>query len=408
MTERPDRAITRRSVLVGAAGAAVGLIGCTGPTPNRTPTRTPAGTPTPVTPVECAEPEGDRAALWEVALQRGLVYGSSAATWQLSDPEYRRLFAREAAMVFTEDDLLWYRLRPTPDSELDFTYGDRIVGFAERQGMLVLGAHLVWDEGFGEGWTDDDLWGLNERAARDLIFGTVDAVVTRYRGRVAAWIVANEVLDETGMRVDVPWYETIGPGYVAESFEIAHDADPEAILLLNDYGYEIDDAFDRATDRRAAALAFLDELLDAGVPVHALGVQAHLHGGDFAEAFDAESYARFLTEVADRGLKILITELDVLDDGLPPEIGPRDRAVADTIGRYLDVALNEPAVAAFTTFGLSDRYTWLQEDYPRDDGAPRRPLPYDDRLRPKPAFDALRSGLAGASLRDALWVPPRC
>lgn len=248
-------------------------------------------------------------------------------------------------------------------------YGDRIVEFAERQGMLVLGAHLVWDEGFGEGWTDDDLWGLDEQTARDLIFGTVDAVVRRYRGRVAAWIVANEVLDEAGMRVDVPWYETIGPGYVAESFQIAHEADPEAILLLNDYGYEIDDGSDLAADRRAAALAFLDELLAADVPVHALGVQAHLHGGDFAQAFEPESYARFLADVADRGLKILITELDVLDDGLPVEIGPRDRAVADAIERYLDVALDEPAVAAFTTFGLSDRYTWLQEDYPRDDGA---------------------------------------
>jgi endo-1,4-beta-xylanase len=402
-----DRDITRRSLLVGAAGAAVGLIGCTGSARNAAPTRTRAGPSAPVVPVQCRTLGGARPSLWEVALQRGLVYGSSAATWQLSDREYRELFAREAAMVFTEDDLLWYRLRPTPDSELDFTYGDRIVEFAERQGMLVLGAHLVWDEGFGEGWTDDDLWGLDERAARDLIFGTVDAVVSRYRGRVAAWIVANEVLDGVGMRVDVPWYETIGPGYVAESFEIAHEADPDAVLLLNDYGYEVDE-FESAEDRRAVAVAFLDEVLDAGVPVHALGIQAHLHGGDFADAFDPVGYARFLSDVADRGLKLFITELDVLDDGLPAEIGPRDRAVADAIARYLEVALDEPAVAAFTTFGLSDRYTWLEEDYPRDDGAPRRPLPYDERLRPKPAFDALRSGLAQAPPREALWVPARC
>ena len=137
----PDRVITRRSLLAGAAGAAVGLIGCTSPT--RTIAPTPTGSPEPVTPVECADTGDARPALWEIAFERGLLYGSSAATWQLSDPEYRALFAREAAMVFTEDDLLWYRLRPTPDSDLDFTFGDRIVAFAERQGMLVLGAHLV-------------------------------------------------------------------------------------------------------------------------------------------------------------------------------------------------------------------------------------------------------------------------
>jgi endo-1,4-beta-xylanase len=60
------------------------------------------------------------------------------------------------------------------------------------------------------------------------------------------------------------------------------------------------------------------------------------------------------------------------------------------------------------TFGLSDRYTWLQEDFPRDDEAPRRPLPFDDKLRRKPAYDALHRRLASAAQRELLWRPPRC
>ena len=48
------------------------------------------------------------------------------------------------------------------------------------------------------------------------------------------------------------------------------------------------------------------------------------------------------------------------------------------------------------TFGLSDRYTWLEEDFPRDDCAPRRPLPFDERMRPKPAYDAQKSALEQA------------
>src|SRR4051812_5314746 len=74
--------------------------------------------------------------LWKTALRRGIVYGSSAATWQF-DPEYRRLLAREAAMLFTEDDLLWYRLKPTPQSPLDFSYGDQFVRFAESHDQLL-------------------------------------------------------------------------------------------------------------------------------------------------------------------------------------------------------------------------------------------------------------------------------
>jgi endo-1,4-beta-xylanase len=148
----------------------------------------------------------------------------------------------------------------------------------------------------------------------------------------------------------------------------------------------------------------IDALLHDRVPVHALGVQGHLRAADFqAGKFDARGYRRFLRDVADRGLKILVTELDVLDDGLPADNRVRDRAVADSYARYLDAALSEPAVASVMTFGLSDRYTWLQEDYPREDGAPRRPLPYDDQLRPKPAYQALSAALGHAVARRPAW-----
>lgn len=408
-----DGTITRRSLLRGALGlGAASLVGCTngGEGSRASVTPSPSATPAP-SPVDCDTPDatdGSRPPLWATAMESGLVYGSSTATWQISDPGYRRLFEREAAILFTEDDLLWYRLRPAPDSDLDFRFADRIIGFAEDNGMLTLGAHLVWDEGFGEGWTEDDLWGLDEEAARDLLFGTLQTVVERYRGRVAAWIVANEVFDAFGMRTDVPWYGTIGPTYVAEAFHLGREADPDALLILNDFGFETDDGFSLAADKRAVALQVLDELLDDDVPVDALGVQAHLTSGGFADGFDAEGYRRFLAEVAERGLKILITEMDVLDDGSPPHVRRRDQEVAETYRRYLDVALDEPAVVSLVTFGLSDRYTWLQEDYPREDGAPRRPLPFDEELTPKPSFAALASSLEQLPLRDAAWVPPRC
>jgi endo-1,4-beta-xylanase len=84
------------------------------------------------------------------------VFGSSIATWQL-DPEYRQLHARECGLLWPEDDLLWYHLKPTPDSPLDFSSGDRIFRVARRHQQLRIGAFLVWDEGFGDGWSEDDL-----------------------------------------------------------------------------------------------------------------------------------------------------------------------------------------------------------------------------------------------------------
>jgi endo-1,4-beta-xylanase len=111
--------------------------------------------------------------------------------------------------------------------------------------------------------------------------------------------------------------------------------------------------------------------------------------------------------VADRGLKILITEMDVLDDGLPPAIGPRDRGVADVYRRYLDTVLEEEAVISVIQYGLSDRWTEENDDNPRPDGVSRRPCPFDDSLRPKPAFFAIDEALETAPRRHPYWVPPK-
>ena len=339
--------LKRRSLLLGAGAATIGIAARPGllfaqqATPMASPV---AGSPP----------------LWQTAWERGIVYGTSLATWQADDAEYVPLVDREAAILFTEDDLLWWRLKPTPDAELDFQYGDRFVELAESQGQLVIGAHLVWDEGFGEGWTEEDIWGLETEAARSLLFGTLEQMVGRYKGRVAGWITVNEAIDaheEDGLRRDFPWYETVGPTYIEEAFRLANETDPDALLILNEFGFETDDEFDAAADKRAKALTVIDALLDADVPVHALGVQAHLVAGGFAEAFDPEGYQTFLAEVAGRGLEILVTEMDVIDDGLPADVAERDAAIADVYRLYLETALAEPALRTVITFGLTDRYT---------------------------------------------------
>jgi endo-1,4-beta-xylanase len=392
---------SRRSALRGAVGAAAtGLIWRPGLALAQD--ATPDASPSPVafSPVP----------LWQTAFERGIIYGTSLATWQAEDTEYLPLVDHEAAILFTEDDLLWWRLKPTPDSELDFSFADMFMDIAEEQGQLVLGAHLVWDEGFGEGWTEDDIWGLEEEEARSLMLGTLEAEVSRYKGRVAIWIVVNEAIDAheaDGLRKDFPWYETVGPTYIEEAFDKAAETDPDALLILNEFGFETDDEFDAAADKREKALLVIDNLLEKNVPVQALGVQAHLRADGFADNFDTAAYQQFLADVASRGLKILVSEMDVLDDGLPAENGPRDQAIADVYKLYLDTALQEPAVAAVITFGLTDRYTWLQEDYPREDGAPRRPLLFDDALQPKPAYEAVHEALEAAPEREPLWTLPR-
>ncbi|SCE96720.1 endo-1,4-beta-xylanase [Micromonospora viridifaciens] len=383
-----QRGLRRRSFLVGGMGAAVLLGGGASQFMNMR--------------VAWAAPTGN---LYQAALAKGIRYGSSAATWQVQpDPDYAALYARESGMLLTEDDLLWYRLKPTQSSPLDFSYGDQIVSFAAGNAQPVLAAHLVWDEGLGDGWEPDALYNLSTQDARDLLFGTIQQEVTHYAGQVMAWVVANEVTD--GRRKDAngfwtvePWYQTIGPTFVEEAFNLAHQCDPNALLLIDEFGFETGS---NAAARRTSMLKAIDYLQSKNVPVHVLGIQAHLNANGFSRNFDKAAYRTFLSDVAARGLSIFITEMDVQDDGLKADIPSRDAGVADVYSQYLSVALQEPAVKVVLNFGLSDRYTWLQEDFPRKDGAARRPLPFDENLQPKPAYTAILQAFQNAPARTPL------
>jgi endo-1,4-beta-xylanase len=400
-----ERGISRRNILLGGGagmlGAAAGLAPFESAGASVATARTRLGVHVPP--------------LWKAAVRSHLVYGSSIATWQIeddatgkiTDPGYARLHPHHAALLFPEDDLLWWRLRPTPHSGLDFTHSDRIYAFAEKHRQIVYGGPgLVWDDGFGDGWTDKDLWDIGEKRARHLLYGTLRAVMKRYRGRTAAWPVVNEAIvngtdqGHHGLRTDVPWFNTIGPEYVAHAFHEAREADPHAMLLLNDFGYETVNQYgDRPIDKMRATLKVIDRLQKHDVPLDAFGIQGHLLADRFHERFDARQYRHFLRELGGRGLHVLITEMDVLDDGLPKAPHRRDRLIADVYRRYLDVALESHYVKALISFGLTDRYTWLDEDMPRDDGSHRRPLAFDRRLRTKPAYHAIHTKLGQAPRR---------
>jgi endo-1,4-beta-xylanase len=150
-----------------------------------------------------------------------------------------------------------------------------------------------------------------------------------------------------------------------------------------------------------ATLQVIDKLQKDNVPLDAFGIQAHLLADRFAERFDPRQYQHFIGELGQRGLEVLITEMDVLDDGLPKAAAPRDQMVADVYRRYLAAALESPHVKALISFGLTDRYTWLDEDMPRDDGTHRRPLAFSRQLRAKPAYYAIQR-----ELREAPWRHP--
>ena len=84
-------------------------------------------------------------------------------------------------------------------------------------------------------------------------------------------------------------------------------------------------------------MALLRHLLDRGCPLDAVGIQAHLQ---LRRPFEAEPFARFVGEIRDMGLAVLITELDIREaDALPEPTWPaRDAAVAARTGEFVAAA----------------------------------------------------------------------
>jgi endo-1,4-beta-xylanase len=62
------------------------------------------------------------------------------------------------------------------------------------------------------------------------------------------------------------------------------------------------------------------------------------------------------------------------------------------------MVLAEPAVTVLLTWGITDKYCWLNKEGARADGLAERALLFDTAYRPKPAFASIRSSIERRSL----------
>lgn len=333
-------------------------------------------------------------ALRDVASRAGLQIGSSSEIDLARDPAYAALIAAHCTLF--APNVSWQRMSPTPDQH--FAGLDANIGFAQRSGMRLTGYHLLWHQRLPEWFA-----ALDRGAAERAILDHVAATGGRFGPQTETWNVVNEAIRpadgmQGGLRRS-PLLEKFGTEFFDIAFHAAQRVWPQAIRLYNDYDLELDTPDEQI--RRRSLLGLLDELLRRSVPIQGIGLQSHLRTRSF-DRFDPVEYRRFLDELAARNLDIFITELDV-HDLATGNLLTRDRDIADVYSRFLETALSQPRVRATIFWGLSDRYSWLNDpprtDYVRPDGLPGRPLPFDADLRPTLSFTAVERALAQAPQR---------
>ena len=342
--------------------------------------------------------------LRKLAAEKGLLYGTTVAAAQITgDPPFADLVREEASLVVAENEMKWQVINRGAPGDDDFAPADTIATFAAANKLVLRGHNLLWYHRTPEWFFD-----LPDKAAqRQAVVEHIQRLAGRYRGRIHSWDVVNEPIEPKDGRPDglrtAVFLETLGPEYLDLAYRTARDADPNARLVVNEYDVELDAPEQEA--RRIALLHLLEGMRRSGTPVDAVGIQAHLTAAG-GPPFSASLLRRFLADIASLGLTIQITELDVTDEKVPADVTVRDNLVADTYRRFLNAALDEPAVKMVVTWGLSDRHSWIvrRETYQakwRIDDAASRPLPFDADLEAKPAFDAIAGAFAHAPERKA-------
>jgi endo-1,4-beta-xylanase len=300
-----------------------------------------------------------------------------------TDAAYARAILAHADFVVPEWGMKWGDLRPTREA-FHTTFTDRVADFAQRNRLPLRGHTLIWNE-VNPPWVAK--LGSRASAERELTLH-ITRLMAHLRGSVRSWDVVNEpTADKPTANAPYrrgPWLDLIGPDYIALALTTARKADPLAELIVNEFG--IEHATPEDTAKRDAFRALVRRLLDRGVPLDGIGLQAHLDG---ARPINADAVSRLVAEFRSWGLKVLVTELDVNDKALPADIATRDARVAEHVRTFLNAVVAGGRPQSIATWGFSDRYTWMPTWHKRADGLLNRPLPFDRDYQPKPFYAVL-------------------
>jgi endo-1,4-beta-xylanase len=291
------------------------------------------------------------------------------------------------------------------EGQFNFADADAFVEFATRHELKIIGHCLVWakdDRTPAWFYRDGD-----KPANRELLLKRmrhhIETVVGRYRGRIAAWDVVNEALDDgTNYLRPSGWLKACGEEFIAKAFEFAHQTDPEALLIYNDYNNEL-------PAKREKTIRLVRSLRAKNVPLHAVGLQGHyeLHHLPLA---DLEATLMAMREL---GVKVVASELDIdviprarwwaeggkyreelaklnpYRDGCPPEILQRQAGEYAQLFRLF--RRHAGGIARVSFWNLHDGESWLNY-FPWQ--RVNYPLLFDRARQPKPAFDAVLRALS--------------
>jgi endo-1,4-beta-xylanase len=288
------------------------------------------------------------------------------------------LIKRHFNSLTADNDMKWSNLQPT-EGTFTFTNADKIVSFAQANGMKVRGHCLLWHNQIPS-WIFKD---GQATASKELVLKRlrthITTVVSHFRGKVYAWDVVNEAIDdgESTYRAS-QWYTICGEDYIFEAFRAAREADPDAKLFYNDYSEVNATKRDKIYD--------LLVKLDAENLVDGIGMQGHWNVDYPSNSLLIDALEKY----SSLELEIQITELDVsvyTSNNAPESAYTSDIALKQALSydRFFSAFRDyKDDITSITFWGLADDYSWL-DNFPVA-GRKNYPFLFDENYEPKDAY----------------------
>jgi endo-1,4-beta-xylanase len=303
------------------------------------------------------------------------------------DPTYGEILAAEFNYVTPENETKWGSVQPVDPDSFDFGPADEVMSFARRHRLEGKGHALVWHSQLPPFITDE----LTPDALTRAVRRNIDEVMGRYRRTTRAWDVVNEAVVDDGTLRDSVFLRKLGPGYIADAFRLAHREDRSALLFYNDF------SIDTINPKSNAVFELVRGLVRDGVPIHGVGFQMHLEA---QSSPSTEEMVANLRRFTDLGLRVNISELDVRIANLGGDLATRFAIQRQVFHRAAAACVQVPGCESLTTWGFTDRYSWIDATFGPDD-----PLQLDEQYRRKPAYYGLIDGFMGLPA-DPPGTPP--
>jgi endo-1,4-beta-xylanase len=320
-----------------------------------------------------------------LATAKGRSFGVSVdATFFGSNPAaYDTVAAHEFNMIVAGNVMKWGSIHRDGRYSYRWTNPDAMVAFAQANGMKVRGHTLAWHQQ-NPAWLTGTTW--NPETLKVVLKEHIDSVVGHYKGKVAAWDVVNEALNDGNGTLRVtgsPWAATLGAGYIELAFKEARAVDPAAQLFYNDYNLEFPGL------KQDSAFALVSGLKLRGVPIDGIGFQAHFQvNPDGSGVPSKDALVATFNKFAALGLKIHITELDIRVR-TPGAAAAELTAQAQGFTNVVSACLAVSACEAIVVWGLNDGESWVPGTFPGYGQA----LLFDDSFSRKATYTAVSTAL---------------